>query len=96
DPKRGVGLVLELEGDQSIGKVEVAADDDDWNGEIYAADASGASLEDWGTPVAQEDGLGRLARFDLRDDVRGRFVLVWITRLPADGKLGLAEVTLGG
>ncbi|HUF83537.1 MAG TPA: protein kinase, partial [Acidimicrobiia bacterium] len=76
DPKRGVGLVLELEGDQSIGEVEVAADAADWNGEIYVADASGASLEDWGTPVAQRDGLGRLASFDLRDGVRGRFVLV--------------------
>jgi serine/threonine-protein kinase len=96
DPKRGVGLVVELEREEAIDKVEVAADDEDWNGEIYVADASGANLEDWGTPVAQAEGLGRLASFDLREGSRGRFVLVWITRLPADGKLGLAEVTLVG
>jgi tRNA A-37 threonylcarbamoyl transferase component Bud32 len=96
DPKRGVGLILELEREEAIGRVEVATDDDDWNGQIYVADASGANLEDWGEPVAQEEGLGQLALFDLREGTRGRFVLVWITRLPADGKLGLAEVTLGG
>ncbi|MGQ0802991.1 MAG: protein kinase domain-containing protein [Actinomycetota bacterium] len=96
DPKRGVGLILELDGNRDIGKVEVAADDEDWNGEIYVADDSGASLDDWGTPVAQEEGLGSLASFDLGGGSSGRFVLVWITRLPADGKLGVAEVTLGG
>ena len=39
-------------------------------------------------PVDQGEGLGGLAAFDLPDGTRGRFVLVWITRLPADGKLG--------
>ena len=96
EPKQGVGLILELDGDRAVGKVEVAADDEDWNGEIYVADASGAALADWGTPVAQGANLGRLASFDVSEGARGRFVLAWITRLPADGKLGIAEVTIGG
>ena len=86
--------MLELDGEQELGSVEVATDDEDWNGEIYVADERGAALDDWGSPVDQREGLGGLARFELPDGTRGRFVLVWITRLPADGKLGLAEVTV--
>ena len=51
-------------------------------------------MEDWGAPVDQAEGLGALASFDA-GGTRGRFVLVWITRLPADGKLGVAEVKVG-
>ncbi|HEX6310483.1 MAG TPA: protein kinase [Acidimicrobiia bacterium] len=96
DPKRGVGLVVELDAEHDIATVEVATDEADWNGEVYVSDVAGEALEDWGSPVADGQGLDRLARFELPDGTGGRFVLVWITRLPADGKLGIAEVTVDG
>jgi hypothetical protein len=96
DPKRGVGLSFELDAEHAVAAVEAVADDSDWNAEIYVSDAPGESLEDWGQPVAQGEGLGALARLDLPDGTEGRFVLLWITRLPADGKLGIAEVTIAG
>jgi hypothetical protein len=96
DPKTGVGVVLELDGERDISAVDVATDDTDWNGEVYVSDTSGAAIDDWGPPVAALEGLGNLANFALPEGTQGRFVLVWITRLPADGKLGIAEVTLAG
>jgi tRNA A-37 threonylcarbamoyl transferase component Bud32 len=96
EPKRGVGIVVETDGAAPIRRVEVATDDDDWNGAVYVAEDRGVRLEDWGAPVDEQAALGRQAGFDVPEDASGRYVLLWITRLPADGKLGIAEVSVAG
>jgi hypothetical protein len=96
EPKRGVGIVVETDGAAPIRSVEIAADDEDWDGAVYVAPDPGARLEDWGEPVDEQAALGRQARFGVSEDASGRYVLLWITRLPADGKLGIAEVSVGG
>ncbi len=94
--KDGVGLVLQLDGDHDVSAVNVTADDTDWSAQIYVAEQSGSDLAAWGKPRVAKQGLDRDAPFPVNPSARGRFVLLWLTRLPADGKLGINEVTIAG
>lgn len=92
--KPGVGLVADLGGDHPVSRVDVVADGTDWNAEIYVSDAAGTTLAAWGTPVASGTGLGLRATFELPAGTTGRDVLLWITRLPASGQLGIDELAV--
>jgi hypothetical protein len=94
--KSGVGLIFELDGPHEVAAVTVTADDSDWNADIYVADQSGSELPAWGPPRASRQGLGREAQFPIDPNASGRFVLLWLTRLPTDGKLGINEVAIAG
>lgn len=94
--KDGVGLILQLDGDHNVSTVNVTADGTNWSAQIYVAEQSGADLAAWGQPRAAKEGLGHDASFAIRPAARGRFVLLWLTLLPASGKLGINEVTIAG
>jgi putative peptidoglycan lipid II flippase len=94
--KSGVGLILELDGQHEVSAVSVAADDSDWNADVYVSDQSGNDLPAWGQARASKEGLGRDALFAIDPNASGRFVLLWLTRLPSDGKLGINEVAIAG
>ena len=92
----GVGLIFDLGTTHDVAKVNVTATDTNWSGEIYLSEADGTTLPAWGTPHATGQQLGRDTSFDLKPPNTGRYVLVWITRLPDTGKLGIAEVHIEG
>jgi serine/threonine-protein kinase len=90
--KPGVGIVLDLAASASVHEVEVVADTDGWNGQIFVAPEATPALAGWGTPRATLNGADRTARFVLDPPARGRAVLLWLTRLPGTGRLGVDEV----
>jgi hypothetical protein len=94
--KDGVGLILQLDADHDVSTVNVAATDTNWSAQIYVAGQAGGDLAAWGQPRAAKEGLGRDASFTIRPKAPGRFVLLWLTRLPAAGKLGISEVSIAG
>jgi len=89
--KSGVGLVLTLTESAEVSAVEVDATEGGWSAEIYVGDGSAETLDGWGSAVGSVRDAGTSARIDT-DPTRGDAVLVWFTRLPASGKLRVAEV----
>lgn len=94
--KDGVGVILDLGATHDVSQVTVVADGTGWAGEIRISDTSGAVLSDWGAARASSSDLGHDTRFTLNPAVNGRYVLLWLTRLPSDGRLGIAEVAVAG
>ena len=90
--KSGVGLALELATDADVSTVEVDADLTGWSAQIYVAESPGGALADWGQAVASGQDLGTTGRFEIDPSARGNAVLVWLTHLPATGRLAIAEV----
>ena len=90
--KDGVGLYVELDGVHPVRDVGVAALESGWSAEIYVADEPGSALEDWGEPRASVSDAGTSAELDVAPGTRGRYVLLWLTRLPASGKLHITGV----
>jgi hypothetical protein len=81
--KTGVGLVLDLGSPQQIGSVTVrTVGATDF--EVRTADDQGAALDDY-TPVDKPvlDAVGRAVVVPPKE-LRARYVLIWLTSLPAD------------
>jgi hypothetical protein len=81
--KPGVGIYVQLASAASVTKVEVDTEEAGWSGSIYASMTPGTQLGDWGQPLAQQTGAGTRATFTLHPSKTARFVLLWITELPA-------------
>jgi hypothetical protein len=94
--KTGVGLVLDLGSPQQIGSVTVrTVGATDF--EVRSADDQGAALDDY-TPVDKpvHDATGRAVVVPPKE-LRARYVLIWLTSLPADSgrfRGQISEVTV--
>jgi len=93
--KPGLGLWVQLDATHDINQVAVTTLEDGWSGQIYVADQPGSSLQDWGQPRASGDDLSAAHAFDLKG-AKGRYVLVWCTRLPASDQLQVGDVKVAG
>jgi serine/threonine-protein kinase len=83
-PKSGVGVVLELEGPASGSELRVTWPAAPWRVQVYVAEEPGATLADWGDPVAERGAeTAGDASFSL-GDAPGDHLLIWLTQL-ADG-----------
>ncbi len=94
--KPGVGVVVQLEKPISLHTLEIETAAIGWSGEIYVADAIGASLEAWGEPVAVIEANSGTANIDL-GGTNGLVVLIWITDLgdaPPSLKLEISEIRI--
>jgi serine/threonine-protein kinase len=89
--KPGLGLRLDLEGPKAVEAVTVWTDGSPWSAEVYVGDGSAASLGEWGAPAGSAGGLGERGRIDV-GGAEGRSVLLWITRLPPTGRIGILEI----
>jgi tRNA A-37 threonylcarbamoyl transferase component Bud32 len=90
--KDGVGFYVELDAPHDLSSIAVATQETAWSAEIYAADQPGDTLADWGPSRGSVSDAGTDETIDLSDDTRGRYVLLWLTRLPASGKLHVTGV----
>jgi eukaryotic-like serine/threonine-protein kinase len=93
--KSGVGLRVDLADSSEVSTVEVDTNGSGWNAQIYVADSPAETLAGWGAPAASGEDLGPNATFELDPTASGRTVLIWLTRLPASGKLEITEVRIG-
>ena len=91
--KPGVGVALTLDGPHRLSQLRVRSSAEGWAASIYVADAAGATLADWGRPVASAENIAGDAEFKL-DDREGGAVLVWFTDAGAGRRAEIAEVTL--
>ena len=91
-PKTGVGIYLELEGAHDLSTVTVTSGDTGWSAEVYVADQPGADLAAWGEPRGSVENAGTAADIPLSPGTRGRYVLLWVTRLPSSGNLNVSEI----
>ncbi len=93
--KDGVGLWLELPQSAELRRVRVSSPTTGWDARLYVADRPGQSLRDWGSPVAQQQGIAGSVDFGL-DGAEGKAVLIWITRLGDNNRVQVAEVSVEG
>ncbi|MCW2817360.1 MAG: serine/threonine protein kinase [Marmoricola sp.] len=84
--KDGVGLVVDLGRDHEVGSVDVRFVGAPTSFSVYAAPSGVTDFPtslDQLDEVGRRDGAGGRARVTLRDTPRTRYVLIWLTRLPA-------------
>jgi hypothetical protein len=94
--KPGVGLVLDLGSVASVRSVTVDLVGSGTSLELRTADSQGASADDY-TVVASATDAGRQVTLQPDDTVQARYLLVWLTSLPAEGadfRGGIREVTV--
>jgi hypothetical protein len=101
--KQGVGLVLDLGQASTVREVRLQLVGESTSLQIRAADpeiSSPPMASDGYRVVAERSGLDRAETIQLEDAIRTRYVLVWLTELPPDGKGryqgGIAEVEVRG
>jgi serine/threonine-protein kinase len=96
--KAGVGIVLTLDGEQVIERLDLQSPVPGWGAEIRVAAAPQPSLEGWSDPVGQVTDGGANESVDLGGRRAGA-VLIWITDLGRAGppfRFELGEVKLFG
>ena len=89
-----MGIYVTLAQPATVSTVTVDTVESGWNAQIYAAAMPSASLAGWGRPVATGTNLSTQAHFTLRPAANVKVVLLWLTYLPAGGKLDVAEIQL--
>jgi hypothetical protein len=96
--KTGVGLIIDLTGEHTIGHLLITSPTIGWSVEVHAVNgATPTTLVGWGVPIASARNIQ--GDIDLAlDEVRATSVLVWITDL-GDGAVphvAITEVGLSG
>ncbi len=92
--KSGTGLILDMGRPVRLRSVTITFGPErgaDVSIEIGNHDALAAATLATFTTVAAADGIGGTYRFTTDSRARGRYVLIWLTKLPADGQGRYAE-----
>jgi putative peptidoglycan lipid II flippase len=82
--KEGVGLVLDLGKAETVQSLAIALRGSGTDLELRVADRRSDQLDDYKV-VAQASNQNGLAEVRPDDPVKARYLLVWLTALPADG-----------
>jgi eukaryotic-like serine/threonine-protein kinase len=77
--KPGVGVVLRLPRAQQLSLVRVSTDTPGFQARIQVGDSQAGNFED----ASNTRTVNGVTSFPIRDGVKGRYVVVWITRLPS-------------
>jgi tRNA A-37 threonylcarbamoyl transferase component Bud32 len=94
--KEGVGIIVVLDGEDTLSSLGVSSPTQGWAGRVFAADAPAASLTGWGDALDTRSGIAGDAEFDLHK-VRAGAVLLWITDLgdaPPQLRIEIVEVVV--
>jgi serine/threonine-protein kinase len=92
--KDGVGLFVELDAVHDVDDVTVTTDETGWSADVYVADQPSDDLTGWGQPRGSTTDAGTTADISLDSGARGRYVLLWLTRLPSNGKLHVNDIQI--
>ena len=79
--KGGVGLLLDLGSVKSIATVEIQTGIPGWQADIRVSDTQGSQPGDYQTVAADITVATNDGKYTVRPGTRGRYVLLWITRL---------------
>ncbi len=91
--KSGVGLILRLDKERRLSRLEVDSPSRDWSAAVYVASSAKARLSDWGRPVAERSGLTGKTTFNLQSR-KGAAVLLWITDPGRTNQFEVSELAL--
>jgi hypothetical protein len=96
--KNGVGLLLDLGERRQVGSVAIALRGEGTDLELRVADERGARADDYEVVAQASDETGLV---EIRPDepTEARYLLVWLTAVPADGsgyQGAIAEVGVRG
>lgn len=91
--KKGVGLIVQAQGAAEFHELHVRTPSRDWKFDVYVAPQPAATLQAWGTPVA--NGTATTDFTVNLGDAKGAAVLLWITD-PAGTQVKIAELQVTG
>ncbi len=94
--KPGVGLIAEPTTTTPIRAVTLTTASGGWSAAVYARPTPGATLTEWGSPIATVTAAEATSTIECRPTAPGEAVLVWFTRLPDSGQLQVSELELLG
>ncbi len=78
--KGGVGIVIAIDANQPLDRLDVRSPTRGWTGRVFVSDGAAADLAGWDEPIDGRVDVDGDARFDLRGVV-GTHLLVWFTDL---------------
>ena len=94
--KKGVGVVLVLDGAAQLDELTVTSPSKGWGAEVYVADGPKAALADWGDVVASKTGIDAgTTTFSLHGH-QGGAVLLWITDLGPANQVAVGDAKVTG
>ena len=82
--KGAVGLQFTLDAVHPVSALEVDVEEGPWNASLYLSDTPFKTVPD-GTPATTGTDLGTTARLEVAPPTAARYVLLWITSVPASG-----------
>ncbi len=91
--KQGVGLLLDLGSAQDVSAVTVRTRGGGTGLELRAADRAGAVADDYRVVADPQPDVDGQATLRPREALRARYLLVWLTALPAVGSDFRGEIT---
>jgi hypothetical protein len=91
--KKGLGLVIRLDGEERLSRLEVDSPTRNWSAQVYVAGASKDKLADWGKPVADVTSTNGDHIFNLQS-TKGAAILLWITDPGQSNQLEIREIRI--
>ena len=91
--KKGLGLVIRLDKDERLSRLELDSPSRNWSARVYVADAPKTKLADWGKPVADVTSTNGDHIFNLQS-TKGAAVLLWITDPGQSNQLEIREIRI--
>ena len=79
--KSGVGIVVRLDRETSVSRLQVTSPSRSWSARIYVADSIPDDFSGWGPPVGSMPNVDRNTTTVTLTPKTGSVVLLWITRL---------------
>ncbi len=93
--KAGVGLQVRLSTERPVLHLDAVGPDAGWAASLYVGDRPWTAAPA-GPAAATATGVAGTTRFTLARPSKARHLLLWITRVPADGKLHLTALVAVG
>ncbi|MEA2450561.1 MAG: eukaryotic-like serine/threonine-protein kinase, partial [Thermoleophilaceae bacterium] len=91
--KSGVGIFVWSDNAVSARRIDVLTTTPGFTARVYGANRIPSSLPQWGKPLATLKGSGERLHATLPGKRYSRY-LVWITKLPAQGQVSIADIRL--
>lgn len=95
--KSGVGLIIELDREAPLHRVNVDSPSVGWSASIHVAPTAADDITGWGSPITTVDDIAGSFRVDIDGAPRAGAILLWITDLgdgPPRVRVQIDEITV--